>query len=147
MKTLEQMRAENAWLIVKELINKAEQDGEKQKDQNDLYASYVSSLPANIITIGIGQSLASLLAASQGRKDDPHYLLYKHTQDWLCRDDTAAPYCTTKDHKKNLMDAIISSNQESYKLAQAETLAWLEWLKKFAVAYLKKPKNDREERG
>lgn len=130
MKTLDQIRAERAWDIIRNLKDNG------KDDKNELYASYVSSLPANIISLGIGQSLATLLAASQGKKDDPHYMLYKHLKDWLCRNDDMAPYPSAND----LLDAIINNNREKYMLAQVEALAWLEWLKKFAVAYLKKPK-------
>jgi CRISPR-associated protein Cmr5 len=34
------------------------------------------------------------------------------------------------------MAAIVNCDRAVYLRAQAETLAWLEWLKKFAVAFL-----------
>lgn len=136
MRILDQERAKNAWQVVRKLEKLAEEQP-RQKDRNDLYASYVSGLPATIISCGIGQTAASLLAAAKGT-DSPHRMLYQHMEDWLCRDDTAAPY----PNSQNLMDSIISNDREHYMLAQAEALAWLDWLKKFAVAYLKKPEPD-----
>ncbi|NLK53019.1 MAG: type III-B CRISPR module-associated protein Cmr5 [Syntrophomonadaceae bacterium] len=134
MKTLDQKRANNAWEVVKELEIKAESTP-GQKDWNDLYTSYVSGLPAAIISCGIGQAAASLLSAAKGARDKPHYRLYKDLENWLCRDDGTAPYRRAN----SLMEAIIKNDREQYMWAQAEALAWLEWLKKFTVAYLKKP--------
>lgn len=140
MRMLNQQRASNAWKVVKELEVKADSDP-SQKDWNDLYASYVSGLPATIISCGIGQATASLLSASKAAKDKPHSTLYDHLENWLCRDDEAAPY----PNSKPLMEAIIKNDREHYMWAQAEALAWLDWLKKFAAAYLKKsdPANGR----
>lgn len=137
MKTLEQMRAEYAWKKIKELKDNQEYN----KKNKELYASYVCRLPADIISIGLGQSLATLLAASQ-KNEDPHYILYTHLQGWLCsKDNDIAPYPNAGD----LLEAIINNDQEHYKLARAEALALLEWLKKFAEAYLKKTKYSSEE--
>ena len=134
MKTLDQQRANNAWEVVKKLEMRVE-SAPSQKDWNDLYASYVSGLPATIISCGIGQAAASLLSAAKGVMDKPHRTLYDHLEGWLCRDDETAPY---RKHE-SLMEAIVKEDREHYMWAQAEALAWLEWLKKFAVAYLKKP--------
>jgi CRISPR-associated protein Cmr5 len=139
MRMLDQERARNAWDVVKRLETKAEGQP-KQKEWNDLYASYVSRLPATIISCGIGQTAASLLAADKGEKNSPHYMLYRHMEKWLCRNDEAAPY----PNSECLMEAVLANDREHYMQAQAEALAWLDWLKKFAVAYLKKPKPERE---
>ena len=76
---------------------------------------------------GFGQILIG-----RWEKKTAHYILYKHLQDWLCRDSKQAPY-----QHGNLMQAITTNDRESYMHAQAEALAWLQWQKKFAVAYLK----------
>ncbi len=108
-------------------------------EEADRFASYVEGLPAAILTNGLGQALATLLSKSgQGRKD-PHYKLYECVQDWLCRDSSQAPYRLAED----LMDAIVSNDRQTYLRAQTETLSLLKWLKKFAVAYLKKDKGGR----
>ena len=42
------------------------------------------------------------------------------------------------------MEAIVEGNQNQYVRAQMEALAYLEWLKKFSQAFLRKGgKNDR----
>lgn len=125
---LEQQRAEDALKKVKDL---------EQKNQYDKYASYVAGLPATIINNGLGQAAATLLAAAAGKKDE-HRLLYDHLEDWLCRSDSKAPYPTPAGRQKDLMQSIVSGNRAQYMHAQAEALAWLQWLKKFAAAFLKK---------
>jgi len=104
------------------------------------YTSYVKGLPATILQNGLGQAMATLLAASKGRDamnnnevNSAHRLLYDHVQGWLCRDDTdfPAPYSGSTE----LMNAITVGDEEAYIRAQAEALAYLNWLKKFAVAF------------
>lgn len=84
---------------------------------------------------GLGQAAATLLARAAGNKNDPHYKLYQHLQDWLCRKNSLSPYSGTQD----LLAAITSGGRDEYLRAKAEALAWLQWQKKFAVAYLSVP--------
>ena len=39
------------------------------------------------------------------------------------------------------MESIVKSDRFSYVKAQAEALSYLDWLKKFTVAFLKEPDN------
>ena len=104
------------------------------KSQAGKYVSYVKSLPAAILQNGLGQAMATLLAAAGGKvlENDAHGALYQHLESWLCRNDACAPYRG----KKNLMQAITGGEQLAYLHAQGEAMAYLNWLKKFAVAYL-----------
>ena len=97
------------------------------------YVSYVASLPAAIITNGLGQACATLLAAAKGKLQDPHRILYENLQSWLCRDATDAPY-----GPGDLMHNITTQSRGMYLRAQVEALEWLEWHKKLATAYLRK---------
>ncbi|MEW5762647.1 MAG: type III-B CRISPR module-associated protein Cmr5 [Bacillota bacterium] len=126
-KLLEQQRAQHALKAVYE----AEKHFEGEDRQR--FVAYVESLPAAIITNGLGQAAATLLAQAKGKKDSPHRKIFDIIQDWLCRSDHQAPY---KDADK-LMDAITSNDRALYLKAQMETLAYLEWLKRFTVAFLK----------
>ncbi|MGH8474872.1 MAG: type III-B CRISPR module-associated protein Cmr5 [Methylococcales bacterium] len=109
------------------------------------YVSYVERLPAAILQNGLGQALATLLAGAKlaeppkKRNDDEkaRERLYQQIQDWLCRDHEEAPYRGQLD----LMHAIVSGDEDSYLHAQAEVLAYIRWLKKFAAAFLKKMEN------
>lgn len=121
--TLAQRRAADALTKVNAL---------KEKNNYGNYVSYVKGLPAGILMNGLGQAAATLLAAAKGKQDDAHYVLYRHLSEWLCRDALEAPYPNATD----LLEAITQNDEADYVRAQAEALAYLEWLKKFAVALL-----------
>ncbi len=135
VQTLDQMRAADSLKKVKEIQENY------SEDERDSYADYVERLPAAILMNGLGQALAQLLAAAKRNEQDPHYLLYKHVHGWLCRDDPRAPYPNAPD----MLEAITHKGRNKYLQAQAEAMAWLEWHKKLAVAYLKKA-GDEDER-
>jgi CRISPR-associated protein Cmr5 len=99
------------------------------------YVSHVRALPANILQNGLGQSLAMLRAAAKGKATDPHQQLYDQMQDWLCRDHKDAPYVG----QPELIQAIVKGSESAYLYAHSEALAYLIWLKKFAVAFLDEP--------
>lgn len=120
--TLGQKRAAHALEAVKRL----------EKDNNyGNFGSYVQRLPATIVMNGLGQAMASELAAARGCKDEDeraHKTLFELVESWLQK-------CNAYP-KTDLMIAIVQGNQEDYVRAQAEALAYLDWLKKFSQAYL-----------
>lgn len=121
--SLDQRRAKHALHRIKQRQNEA-----RQSD----YLSYAKALPASIQQNGLGQALATLLAAAKGDQRDPHHLLFADVQDWLCGDDDDAPYRNAHD----LFAAITENEQQPYLHSQDEAQAYLNWLKKFAAAYL-----------
>ena len=127
--SLEQQRAGDAYSRIMTL-----KDELKDKPETaQRYASYAKALPATILQIGLGQAMATLLAAAaKGNKNDPHHKLYRHVEGWLCRDDEDAPY----EGQNCLIKAIVNRNQRMYVHAQIEALAYIDWIKKFATAYL-----------
>ena len=128
-RTLAQRRAADA---LRKIDSVADSDPKEQKS----YKSYVAGLPALIVMSGLGQALATLLSQSKGNKDS-HRLLYDHLAQWLGRPDPEAPYPNAaKADTKHLMEEIMANSQDSYLHAQAEAMAYLEWLKKFAQAFL-----------
>lgn len=126
MRTLEQKRAAHALKRVDELANRLKSNAEK----ND-YRAYVDRLGPAIVMNGLGQALASELAAGAAHKE-----LYRSLKGWLCRDDGV--YRAGGD----LLNAIMTHDQAKYLHAQAEALAWLEWHKKFCRARF--PKGEGE---
>ncbi len=142
--TRDQRRAQHALqsvkqvqALVQERITRAgsnEQEQRKASKFRDEYKSYAESLPASIVMNGLGQACAMLLAQAKGRsgKEDAHRLLYDHLQDWLRGREHAAVYPKDQD----LVEAVINHGQRAYIQAQVESLAYLNWLKKFAQAYL-----------
>ena len=132
MKTQELKRATHAWQKVNAILGM----------RNAAKSGGINTLPMPqvfryILNCGLGQAAATLLAASKKADNtsdyDPHFQLYKDLESWLCLE-SGAPY----EGSQNLLNAICHGNRRTYIHAQAEALKWLEWLKKLAVAYLKK---------
>jgi CRISPR-associated protein Cmr5 len=134
VKTIEQLRAADALVRVNELG--AHSDGFKKR-----YRAYVDRLCPTIVMNGLGQALATELAAAgpHPHKDDEraHHELYLSVQRWLCRADDGV-YPSSPD----LLQAIMSEEEELYLRAQAEALAWLEWHKKFCRATFPRGEED-----
>jgi CRISPR-associated protein Cmr5 len=98
------------------------------EDDRGKYLSYAKALPANILRNGLGQAMAMEKA---GKKDRGHALLFGSMQTWLCAGWASSPYRAFPD---DLMKGIVEGSQRDYVGAQVEAIAYLEWLKKFAVA-------------
>lgn len=126
--SLGQRRAASALKVVQDI---------EKTDYNGKFRSYAERLPASIVMNGLGQALASELAAAgrgdTGKSDgEAHKRLFEEIKGWLLEERKIYP------EKSDLMYAIVNGSQEQYILAQAEALAYLEWLKKFSQAFLKK---------
>lgn len=119
--TLAQRRAKHALDRITELENTTYGN----------YRSYVSALPAAILMNGLGQAAATVRAGSQSGYEQ----LYKHLSGWLCGGDAESPYL-----EGDLLKNITTHDEDHYLHAQAEAMAYLEWLKKFATAFLEKGK-------
>jgi len=108
---ISQQRAKHA---LKAVQSWAEKD---RSDQKEL-TSYVVGMPAMILMSGFGQTCAFY----KSNKKDNHAEVLSVLEDWL--------------KKGDLMQFITKASAQDYQLAQAETLEYLNWLKKFAIAYL-----------
>lgn len=142
--TIAQRRAKTALEQVREV---AEANAVIRK----AYVSYLEGLPATIIGIGLGQTVATLLArsanadAASGRDDGnakAYRLLARHLERWLCQGWREGPYRAAPDSDDGrpgaaLMSKIAEEDQDAYALARAEALAYLDWLKKLGVGLLK----------
>ena len=113
--TLEQGRASEAYKYVLEAKKKL---GNKEKE----YKSYVKKLPVMIKTNGLGQTLAFVKA-----KNDTYALIYKQLEDWLKK----CPNSVIR-YDKDLVESVISLDSKEYRLATAEALSLLSWLRRFA---------------
>lgn len=110
------------------------------KDTND-FQPFSAGAPAMILQNGFGQTLAFWLA--KGTKDgkikinDKHIVLFDIVQDWLSlkTKDIDNSFANEKDRTK-LMKELTTMEQRQYLSAQNETLALLEWVKRFANADL-----------
>lgn len=142
MQTIQQQRAKYAL----DQVNAAAKD----KSIHSEYKSYASNLPAMIHMNGLGQAVAFFKSksapnkesANKNPKEKAYYLLYKTLSDWLCGkfemdNRPIQPY----DKYRNIQDAdvltgITKEDMHTYRLAQAEAQALMDWVKKFAKAFM-----------
>ena len=132
MQLMQQQRAQFAL----EEVEKAIKEGVNQKE----YISYASSLPAMIHTNGLGQAAAFFKSkqSKKANKKTTHEYLYQLLSDWLEKDDQ--PFAGN-----DLLNGITSSNMQTYRLAQTEAQALMDWVKKFAKAYMKAGTTEQEQ--
>jgi len=128
IQTQEQKRASSAlkWIQVQ-----ADANVELQKELK----SWASQFPLMIHTNGIGQACAFF----KSRKNvEGARLLYAHLNDWL-----KGQFSDLYKGKNDSMDVIVACNQQQYRLLQAESLAYLQWVKQLSKAYLKGEVTDK----
>lgn len=118
MQTIQQQRAKYALKRVQD----AAHDSKVDKAE---YKSYASALPAMIHMNGLGQA-----AAFYKSKGETHEMIYDLLSGWLTQ--ANQPYSNNKD----LIAAIAENDMHRYRLAQAEAQALMDWVKKFAKAYM-----------
>ncbi|GGE35332.1 hypothetical protein GCM10011391_12560 [Pullulanibacillus camelliae] len=93
------------------------------KKEFSRYRSLVRSFPAMILTNGYGSAMAFLFSK---QKTSSEGLLYIQLSKWLNE------RSLFKSHKEDLMEYITEQSQDVYRQLTSETLALLEWLKRFA---------------
>ena len=126
MQTIQQHRAGYSL----QCIEKAQRDGENGKT----FKARAGELPAMIQMNGLGQAAAfyRMKGSTNG-----HAQLYGILSTWLCR---AAGDHTTEagiyHPHKDLIHGIANANMHDYRVAQAEALALMEWVKRFAKAFM-----------
>lgn len=135
MQTLQQERAKYALTCVKAAADTLKDEPKKQAE----YKSYAASLPAMIHMNGLGQAAAFFKS-----KGGQHEALYQLLSNWLCKDNQ--PF---KD--QDMLQGITDADMQTYRLAQAEAQALMDWVKKFAKAYMRadkqaKPAEQAEEK-
>jgi CRISPR-associated protein Cmr5 len=123
-RTIDQERAAAAWAAIKVV-------DEKSEDFKKKYAAWVRSTPADVMTSGLGQTLAFMMAKGKGKDtDSAPSLLYRNLSEWVC------PKMGWG--RDSLLEKLIepNSNSDVYRRATTEALAYLIWLKRFAEAVL-----------
>lgn len=109
---------------------------EKLKCDREDFKSFAAGLPSMILQNGFGQALAFLAAKGSGKDlrfniKDKNYAALKIILAWLVDRGLLA----TGDEKAQIIQ-ISKMEQMRYLRAQRETLAMLEWLKRYANAGL-----------
>ena len=129
MRTLGQKRA--AYALQEVLHNNCN----NQKE----YKAFCAGAPAVILQNGFGQALAFWYSKGKGNQTDKHQVLLDIIMKWLCRQngDVKNEFIRPCQTTKEMITALSGMSQQEYLAAQAETLALLEWVKRYANALLK----------
>lgn len=124
MQTLQQQRARYALEKVKAAVAEALAAPQKAGFKPGEFKSQAESFPAMIRMNGLGPAAAFYLA-----KGGAHKKLYELLSGWLTQ--PQQPY-----EGKTLLEGITQGDSRQYRLAQAEALLLLDWVKRFANAYV-----------
>ncbi|MFB6259734.1 MAG: type III-B CRISPR module-associated protein Cmr5 [Thiohalorhabdaceae bacterium] len=124
MQTMQQRRAAFA-------LERVQRVADNDKIAPKEFVAYASGLPAMIHMNGLGQAAAFYRSKGGDKQGGASYqYLYDLLSDWLC--DEGQPF---EDHS-DLLVGITSADMAAYMLAQAEAQALMDWVKKFAKAFL-----------
>lgn len=97
--------------------------------------SYTSALPAMIHMNGLGQALAFCYAKSKGRSGNAYGAIYGVLSGWLTKDgQPLAP--AEANEARDALKRLTAVDLGLYRVAQIEALALMEWIRKFAIAFL-----------
>lgn len=134
MRTLGQKRAQFA---LNEVLKN--NDINLKKD----FKNFSAGAPSMILQNGFGQALAFWLSKAtdknlQIKTTDKHFVLFKIVMDWLAfeKGDVKNTFIKKTNSPKQFLEAIAEMPQDQYFAAQKETLALLEWVKRYANAGL-----------
>ena len=115
--TLDQKRARHAWDVIQKVL--ASKEGQKD------FGTQVKKLPARIMAAGLGQALAFLEAKNDKGKTQA---LLDALADWMHQRRSTAG-------DRRLVVRVIEGDADFLRFATAESLAYLQWLVRFADAH------------
>jgi|HubBroStandDraft_1064217.scaffolds.fasta_scaffold361139_2 CRISPR-associated protein Cmr5 len=118
--TLDQRRARHAWERVEE-----QDRGEKERAKE--YAREARKLPTRIMASGLGQALVFLHAKAKDKKRGLASLL-KDLTDWVIGQRLGERAKV----KESLLESVVQGDSAFLRRATDETLAYLQWLNRFA---------------
>jgi CRISPR-associated protein Cmr5 len=112
----------------------------KPQDFKKKYGSLARKVPTLVLTNGLGQTLAFLLAKAKRHEPEQkrsveakaHDLLFVHLSNWVLSQ--VAPSTTVSNG--DLLKWVLENDSAAYRRATLEALAFLTWLKRFAEAEL-----------
>lgn len=112
---LDRSRAEAAWNAIQEV------------NQDSEYGSLAREMPTYIQVNGLAQTLAFLKA---NKKKHHHLMMFNHLSNWVCQQ--------LKFKDGDLLSHVLKIDNQSYRRATTESLAFLQWLKRFSEAVIDK---------
>lgn len=129
MRTLGQKRAAFA---LKEILNNG-------CDNPKEFKTLCSGAPSLILQNGFGQALAFWYSKGKGNPRDKHQVLLDMVMKWLClkKEDVKNEFVKPCSSTRELVEQLSGMSQRAYLATQDETMALLEWVKRYANALLK----------
>lgn len=123
-KTLEQLRAQNAWDCATQVPD----------DLLDSYSKLAKGLPAMIMNSGLMQTLAFLHEKSSkpGRGKSHEGLLAQHLRAWIASRHPGA--FKQRSDFASFMDTLFKAEPWAFQQYTAEAYAWLRWIRQIAAA-------------
>ena len=122
--SLDQERAKHAWEAV---IRFRLPNGGYGADAKE-YATEAKKLPMRIMSAGLGSALA--FVSAKAKKKKKHLIsLNDDLTDWVIKERKIAAR-----NPKSLLESIIYGQSDFLRQATEETLAYLQWLNRFAEA-------------
>lgn len=126
IRTIEQGRAKFAYDSVNEVVQNANADKKKK------YKSGAKKLPVLIKTNGLAQALAFI-----NNRDDGNVELYNTIRDWLSQ-----KQLIELDINTDLVAIVIDKPSNEYRRITTETLALLNWVRRFVDGLMKDVEED-----
>ncbi len=130
---MEQERAAFAWERIEEVDRMPDVKFKKE------YRGLALKLPSMILTNGLGQTLAFLKSKGKNDPNRPDEAIYGHMEKWIRKN---SGFHRPGTPVNGLIETVLSGSSADYRLLTVETLAFLNWLKRFADAKL--PKDEVE---
>lgn len=101
-------------------------------DSQEKYRSYVKKLPSMIQVNGLGQALAFCFS-----KGDQYRDLYRTIADWIREKQPELIGRYDPDGRQEFIAIIVQMPSSEYRLVSSETLALLDWMRRFADGLLR----------
>jgi len=139
MRNLAQKRAKHALDKVNEIIDK------HANLNNKNFKSFAAGAPTIILQNGVGQALAFWASKMKSDKiNNEKYILYV-IKSWFANAENPLKFIESNTDEKSFITNLINKDQAKYLEIQKETLAMLEWFKRYANAFLSDEKKKEEE--
>jgi len=120
--TLDQRRARHAWEAIQRLKQECSESACKE------YAGEAKKLPIRIMASGLGQALAFVLSKATDKKPNLKRL-HKDLTAWILKE-----RCLPGRAPDSLLESVVRGDATFLRRATDETLAYLQWLNRFAEA-------------
>lgn len=129
-----------AGYALQEVLHLFKEYGDIQKKE---FKTFVAGAPAMIQQNGFGQALAFWLAKDEGKYNTKYRTLFNMVVKWLSykNEDVHNRFIATEKPDENYQEVMLELSemkQDRFLAAQKESMAVLEWIKRFAHAYAPK---------